>query len=82
MPLNWPANDKVILEGSSQGYHHNLLLFLHNPIFQSQPGTKISIMDRTGAGQSSTVTVTLSSSYALGEKLNLNRRSFFQGTVR
>ncbi|KAH8086808.1 multidrug resistance-associated ABC transporter [Filobasidium floriforme] len=52
-PSNWPQNGHVIFDNVQMRYRPDLPLVLKGLTFQAQPGEKVGIVGRTGAGKSS-----------------------------
>ncbi|KAG0369092.1 Multidrug resistance-associated protein 1 [Gamsiella multidivaricata] len=53
LPQNWPSQGRVVFRNYSARYRDGLDLVLKNVSFEVQPGEKIGIVGRTGAGKSS-----------------------------
>ncbi|KAG0359164.1 Canalicular multispecific organic anion transporter 2 [Podila minutissima] len=53
LPPNWPAHGKIEFKNYSTRYRQGMDLVIKNVSFDVQPGEKIGIVGRTGAGKSS-----------------------------
>ncbi|KAF9080450.1 hypothetical protein BGX23_002132 [Mortierella sp. AD031] len=53
LPENWPSKGRVIFRNFSARYREGLEPVLKNVSFEVQPGEKVGIVGRTGAGKSS-----------------------------
>ncbi|KAF9435261.1 hypothetical protein BGZ76_006616 [Entomortierella beljakovae] len=53
LPQNWPQNGKISFKNYSARYREGLDLVIKNVSFVAQPGERIGIVGRTGAGKSS-----------------------------
>lgn len=54
-PGDWPSAGEILYEDVSFRYDKNLPLVLNDLTFRIQPGEKIGIVGRTGAGKSSII---------------------------
>lgn len=54
-PRGWPSSGEIAYEDVSFRYDKNLPLVLNDLSFRIQPGEKIGIVGRTGAGKSSII---------------------------
>ncbi|KAF9109330.1 hypothetical protein BGX27_007736 [Mortierella sp. AM989] len=53
LPPNWPQNGRITFKNYSARYREGLDLVIKNVSFEAQPGERIGIVGRTGAGKSS-----------------------------
>ncbi|KFH68799.1 hypothetical protein MVEG_05603 [Podila verticillata NRRL 6337] len=53
LPPNWPAHGKIEFKNYSTRYREGMDLVIRNVSFDVQPGEKVGIVGRTGAGKSS-----------------------------
>ncbi|KAG0016561.1 Multidrug resistance-associated protein 1 [Entomortierella chlamydospora] len=53
LPVGWPNRGQISFQNYSARYRERLSLVLKNVTFEAQPGEKIGIVGRTGAGKSS-----------------------------
>ncbi|KAG0032210.1 hypothetical protein BGZ81_011465 [Podila clonocystis] len=53
LPPNWPAHGKIEFKNYSTRYRQGMDLVIKNVSFDVQPGEKVGIVGRTGAGKSS-----------------------------
>ncbi|KAF9361945.1 Canalicular multispecific organic anion transporter 2 [Mortierella sp. AD094] len=53
LPESWPAHGHVVFKNYSTRYREGMDLVIKNVSFEVQPGEKIGIVGRTGAGKSS-----------------------------
>lgn len=58
VPENWPSTGRIVFKDYSTRYREGLDLVIKHVSFEVQPGEKIGIVGRTGAGKSS-LTLTL-----------------------
>jgi ATP-binding cassette subfamily C (CFTR/MRP) protein 1 len=56
IPSNWPEKGEIVFAGVQMRYRKDLPLILHNLSMRIEPGERVGIVGRTGAGKSSIAT--------------------------